>query len=382
MSYVDQKRELREVNRTLQSLEARLAAAPGEAAARPRAAPSALTEPPRPAVHRPLGLTVAFVGSDRLATLLAPSCEAVLPVSQEWKSVTPPALPDLLLVETPGEDELSPWSREALTDPDGPLAELLALCRQNGVPSALWATLDHASIAPFLGLAPLFDERYIADPESATVVARAVPDRPPPGVLPWAMQPAIHAPPSAGQRDHRPLYLGGWRSDWPDTSQRVLRTLLDAALPHGLRIAVPAGVAAAFPAEYAGAVEEAGVDVAREVELMQRAPVVIAFDRAIEARTFVPRIAFEAVACGAAVIGRPNWGMSHYLGDTTARAAGSAEAEEQYALLLSDEAARLERVRTGQGFLALAHTYDHRLATIASGLGRRLVPEPGALTLV
>ena len=112
---------------------------------------------------------------------------------------------------------------------------------------------------------------------------------------------------------------------------------------------------------------------------LERAPVVIAFHPAIEARTFVTRTAFEAVACGAAVIGRPNWGMHHYFGDTTAKAAGAAEAGEQYAVLLSDEAARQERVRTAQAFVARAHTYDHRLATIASSFGRRLVPQPGEL---
>jgi hypothetical protein len=71
--------------------------------------------------------------------------------------------------------------------------------------------------------------------------------------------------------------------------------------------------------------------------------------------------------------------MNHYFGDTTARAGGAAEANEQFTLLLSDEAGRRERVQTAQGFLIRAHTYDHRLATIASTLGRRLVPQPGEL---
>jgi hypothetical protein len=377
-SYADQRRELREANRRLQRLEAQLPAAPAIASARaPTPSPPA-EAPPRPAVHRPLELRVAFVGSRRLAGLLAPSCASVMPVPERSPSLSGSALPELLLVEAHGEDDPSPWSHEALTDPEGPLAELLAECRRNGVPSALWVTTDHESIAPFLRVASLFDERYVADPESARLLAGAVPGALPPGVLPWAMQPALHRAPDLDARDGAPLYVGGWRSDWPDASQRALRTLLDAALRHGLRIAVPAGERAEFPPEY-GPCVEAGVEVAREVELMQRAPVVIAFHSAVEARTFVPRIAFEAVACGAAVIARPNWGMHHYFGDTAARAAGAAEAEHEYALLLSDETARRERVRTGQGFLVLGHTYDHRLATIASGLGRRLVPQPGGL---
>jgi hypothetical protein len=377
MSFVDQKRELRETNRRLQRFEAQLAAAPATTTpSRPKpptAVPEALTQP---VVHRPLPLRVAFVGSLRLAALIEPSCEAVLRVPEQWDSVTAPVNPDLLLVETPGEDDLSLWSHEALTEPCGPLSQLLALCRQNHVPSALWATVDYRSVEPFVATAPLFDQRFVADYESAAVLANAVPGELPPGVLPWAQQPELHRTPEGNERDGRPLYVGGWRASWPAPSQRVLRTLLDAALPHGLRIAVPVGARAEFPREYAGAVEEAGVDLTREIELMQRAPIVISFHPAIEAKTFVARTVFEAVACGAAVIGHPNWGMHHYFGDTTGRAAGSVEAEEQYALLLTDEAARHERVRTAQAVLARAHTYDHRLATILSSFGRRLVPQP------
>jgi hypothetical protein len=88
----------------------------------------------------------------------------------------------------------------------------------------------------------------------------------------------------------------------------------------------------------------------------------------------VPQLAFEALAAGSVLVVPNHRGTRRLLRYAAIVVTTRDEAEATMKKLLRDEEEWLEASKLGQTVIRHAHTYSHRLATVASAAGFKVVP--------
>jgi len=325
-----------------------------------------LSPPPRSLANLRIGL----VGSEELADGLGSTCSV-----ENLSPGAPLAAVHLVLVE--GLERIDPrWERE--------LPPLLEACEAAGIASVLWITASPFDPA-YLRCCSAFARVFSADPGQLPALAAAGARLPAP-LLPATALPVEDSPPVDTSRRPDPVvWLGGWRDEWPEAWRARLNAVLSAAAPFGLRIAGPVDPEVLPPSLRAHATGDgsAGPDALRG------ARVAIGADAASASPGLVPGVVFDAAACGAAVVCPHDANLAaSYLAlappGTPGTASGEgklvrpvhdgASAAQAIGDLLGDDRARERIVRDCRRIVALNHTLAHRMATIASVAGYRLVP--------
>lgn len=335
----------------------------------------------RPAALSTADLRLWLVGDAQTERALGSACSVEPLMAGAWREHAVSGEVDFLLVQV-GERLDDGWAEE--------LPELLDVCERAGTPRVLWVTGS-----PFdrrcLGLVSRFDRVLAVDPRHLPQLGEAG------GATPTVLPLATHMPIDdravgrTGERPYSVVWLGGWRPEWPQAWRDCLAGILDAALPHGLRV-VALGDTATLPAELRGVVK--ALDGRELGEVLHAARVVIGADATCGSRHVVPGVVFDAVACGAAVISPHDAGMAgtglwftpppdrpaaagmrrRLVSVVTDRDGAAAE----LARLLGDDAAREETVHHARRVVTYNHTYANRVATLASTVGLRVVPDATA----
>jgi Glycosyl transferases group 1 len=148
------------------------------------------------------GLRVAAILDPALEACLAPECALDTGFGPgDWRERLEDHPPHLLLVESALAGNGGAWSDAVAPEPGSPqaglpaLGELVAWCRERGIPSAFWATQDPLGFDRFAAAASLFDHVFSVDADRIGAyrglpgaAARTV------SALPLAAQPRLHNP--------------------------------------------------------------------------------------------------------------------------------------------------------------------------------------------
>lgn len=325
---------------------------------------------PQPRSLRELPLW--FAGGDELAAMLGTVCDVTVLGPGDWRERTQGSEPAFLLVEGSEETEAR-WGEE--------LDHLLGQCEQGHMPpTLLWLTVSPIGPA-WLERCGRFDRAFAAERgQVPTLEAAGAPE-------PSPLWPATALPIEPGpcedtnDRADDVVWLGGWSGDWPEAWRERLASVLRGAAKRGLRI-VPVAEMEGLPADLQACVADAEPSMDR-LSALRDAKVVIAADAAVGWPTFVPPVAFDAAACGAAVLTPHDFAGIHEFGvgfvvDGSWRNMIPIVHDGDITVmeidrLLDDERYRGEVVSHLRGIVAHNHTYAQRLATLASVANHQLL---------
>jgi hypothetical protein len=157
-----------------------------------------------------------------------------------------------------------------------------------------------------------------------------------------------------------------------------LVTMIDVAADRGLVILQEEGknnTEHALPDRFAPFVVPVEIEHLA-VESFGNSRIVIGVDPSNYGWQMVPQLVFDALAAGCVVIAPDHPGLRGLFHQTVVFTETRAEAESEIERLLQDEEEWTEISRRGRLGILHAHTYANRVATIASTLGFRLIPEP------
>jgi Glycosyl transferases group 1 len=326
-------------------------------------------------------LRVAAILDEATESCLAPECELETGFgASDWRERLEAHPPHLLLVESAWAGNGGSWTGGVAPHPGSPqaglpaLRELVAWCREHGIPSAFWATQDPLGFDRFAEAAALFDHVFTVDSDRIDAYRRL------PGfaagavsALPLAAQPRLHNPVAgSGERRAEPAFAGAYDHGWPGERRAELEVLLDAARPLGLVIYERGSRApdeeGGFPARLLPHVE-GRLSYGDAVAAYKRHRVFLSAGPTAASPTAFPRQVFELLACGTAVLSAPSSGIEEILGELVPMAASHEEATERLEHLLGDDGARQRLVARGQRHVLGAHTYRDRLAELVATVG-------------
>lgn len=332
-----------------------------------RAAPTSFAE-----------LRMAAICDEATRACLARECR-LLSVPADWRSELEAFPPDLLFVESAWNGNNGQWQYQ-VAEYDHPdsrgrarLAQLVDWCRERDIPTVFWSNEPARYAERFAGAAALFDHVFTTNPGRQETLRALTPQVRSVEVLPFAAQPRIHnliRP--ARERQDVPCFAGRYtRTPGPGPSA-TLDELLDAALPLGLVVLDPSPGAdedrQPLPERFAA--RGAGhLPYDELVEAYKRFAVFLAPNHESDPAATVPRAVFELLACGTPVLGTVSPAADALFGEHVLVARDRAEADHILRRILADPA----RARSLMGAAARtvfgAHTYGHRMNTIAERVG-------------
>jgi hypothetical protein len=315
-------------------------------------------------------LRLWLVGSEEMRAAVESVCVAEVLRPAEWRDRSPA----LLLVEAAeGVDEI--WGDE--------LERLLDHCRAASIPCLLWVTASPLG-SYWLARCRLFDRVFTVDrgqvPELEAAGARD----------PWVLWPATAIPPDEPgpveptERPHDVVWLGGWSPEWPEEWRERLASVLSGVAEHSLCIVAVEDLEG-LPADLRQFVAPPPRNGNGKTALL-RAKAVVGADPRNGSPLVAPQVVFDAAVCGAAVVTPHDFASLHDFAVGGTREApwrnlvpvvhdGEAAVAE-IGQLLDDDPLRGEVVSHMRRIAANNHTYAHRVATLASAAGYRLVPDP------
>lgn len=172
-------------------------------------------------------------GSPRVACILddfsfqcfAPECALLQLHPDIWERQLREFAPELLLVESAWQGVDGAWSKKVGQVSDD-LRELVAWCRQQGIPTAFWNKEDPVHFGTFLNAARLFRYVFTTDIDCIPLYKRALEhDRV--HLLPFACQPRLHNPVEKYERKDAVCFAGAYYARYPERA-RDLERFVDA----------------------------------------------------------------------------------------------------------------------------------------------------------
>jgi hypothetical protein len=256
------------------------------------------------------------------------------------------------------------------------VVELLDWCEAEGVATAFWETIPWPRITAPPSLLERFQHRFVADPGAVVPLAEQLGGQRP-MQLPLAAQVIPQSASGFEQRAHSVAFFAARPDRMVRKWQKGLETVLDAAARHQLAILEREGKREkSLPERLARFSTPAGSDH-EAIELLQGSRIAIGVDPRNEASLMVPQLAFDASAAGAVVlVPRYMRGVIRLFRYTSVSVRTREETEGEIDRLLGDCSEWKKLSTDARNAILNAHTYSHRIATIASAAGHRLVPEP------
>lgn len=325
-------------------------------------------------------LSLWLIGGDEMAASLRTVCDVEVLRPDSWEGRLNGDDRAFLLVE---------GNAAVATAWDETLDPFLETCDNAGIPRLLWFT-SSAIGQWWPARCGHFDQVFAAErwqvPELEAAGVRE------PSTL-WPGTPCpLHPEPrlDAEERADSVIWLGGWNRAWPVDWRARLAAVLRGAEKRGLRI-VPVAELDGLPSDLQGCVAAAEAD-SDPREALRHTKVAIGADPVVGSPTFVPPVVFDAAVCGAAVLTPHDFVSVHEMaiGDIADGSwrnmvpivhDGDITVEELHRLL-DDDQYRIEVVRHMRQIVANNHTFAHRVATLASAAGHRVLHEPAVPVVV
>ncbi|MBC9821936.1 glycosyltransferase [Terrabacter sp. MAHUQ-38] len=350
--------------------------------------PTPERRPARPA------LRVGVILDDFSRTAFAPEWHQVVLRPSTWREQV--AGLDLLFVESAWHGNSDAW-QYALTGPSAPradLVELVASCREAGVPTVFWNKEDPSHYADFLETARLFDHVRTTDSDRLPDYRRDLGhDRV--GVMAFAAQPAIHNPvrPIVGHQARDIAFAGMYFAHRHPERREQMDLLLGAAaqvsgrMPYGLEIFsryLGGDERYQFPGELGERVV-GSLTYAQMLTAYRAYKVFLNVNSVVGSPSMCARRIFEITACGTPVVSTPSPAIGAFFPSDEVPQVGEAqEAEWTLRALVNSPELRDRMVHSAQRRIWRGHTYAHRVDDVlgAVGLGVHVVRPRSVSALV
>lgn len=296
-----------------------------------------------------------------------------------WREVLEERPPHALLVESAWAGFGDTWrfqvqnlGRRPDVVPRYALPELVAWCRQHGIPTVFYNKEDPPNFAHFIDAARLFDVVLTSDANCLPVYRQQLGhDRV--WALPFAAQPRLHNPTWVGPRDGAVAFAGTWYRERharrQDAAPAVLRPALDFGLHIYDRMAASNDPQYEWPAAYRAALR-GGLPYARMLTAYKRYKVFLNINSVADSPTMFARRVFELLACGTPVISSPSRGIAELLGeDVVLLGDDETTTRRHLERLLGDDEYRERLSLRAQRKVFAEHTYERRLAAVLAAVG-------------
>lgn len=343
-----------------------------------------LTFPEWPMPPTPLrrtGLRVAVVLDEFSLLALGYEWHQVPVTPTDWRERLTAEPVDLLFVESAWHGNAGTWRYHLAGDsaPRPALAELVAWCRDHGIPAVFWNKEDPAHYADFLDTARLFDHVLTTDAHRvAAYRADLGHDRV--GVLPFAAQPALHHPVrhGAGHQERDVAFAGMYFAHRHPERRAQLDLLLAAADRASARMDIGLEIFSRqlggdkryqFPEPYATRVV-GSLPYPRMLTAYRAYKVFLNVNTVVGSPTMCARRIFEITASGTPVVSTPSPAIDAvFAPDEVAQVAEPAEAEATLRALVRNPQVRDRMVHRAQRRIWAGHTYAHRVDDVLRAVG-------------
>ncbi|WP_256212510.1 glycosyltransferase [Arthrobacter sp. yr096] len=322
------------------------------------------------AAARGTDITVASILDPFSQTAFSYEWNNIAVEPKTWKKQLGESKPDLLFVESAWQGNNSSWLYQLTGSlaPRAEISELVAWCKENGIPTVFWNKEDPPHFEDFLKSAKLFDVVFTSDVNCVPRYRDALGhDRI--HVLPFAAQPRMHNParPQNIKRD-REIAFGGmyFRHKYPERRQQM-DYLLPAAQKFGLDIfsrQLGADANYQFPEPFDKNVV-GSLPYEEMVTAYHAYKVFLNVNSVIDSPSMCARRIFEITACGASVVSPPSPAIERFFPDgSILTAADEKETHAHLRALMRSESYRQRLVHRAQREIWKNHTYASRVDQI------------------
>ncbi|KLU10381.1 glycosyltransferase [Kocuria sp. SM24M-10] len=342
--------------------------------------------PERAPVHP--GVTAAVILDDFSRRAFAYEWNQVPLTRDGWREQLAAQPVDLLFVESAWHGNGDEWQYQ-LTGASGvkqPFRDLLAHCREQGIPTVFWNKEDPPHYEDFLECAGLFDHVFTTDSGRVESYVRDLGhDRV--GVLPFAAQPAVHRPvrPARGFHARDVAFAGMYFAHkYPERRAQMDLLLGGAAdvsprMEHGLEIFsryLGDDERYQFPAPLDERVV-GSLPYERMLTAYKAYKVFLNVNSVVDSPSMCARRIFEITASGTPVVSTPSAAIRHYFPADELPVAEDREhaGDLVRALVRSPELAD-RMVHRAQRTIWTEHTYSHRVAQVLSAALPGQTPAP------
>lgn len=291
-----------------------------------------------------------------------------------WKAELEATKPDLLFVESAWQGNNSAWLYQLTGSlaPRAEISELVAWCKEQGIPTVFWNKEDPPHFEDFLKSAKLFDVVFTSDINCVPKYKEALGhDRI--HVLPFAAQPRLHNParPHKIKRD-RAIAFGGmyFRHKYPERRQQM-DYLLPAAQKFGLDIfsrQLGNDANYQFPEPFDGNVV-GSLPYEQMVTAYHAYKVFLNVNSVVDSPSMCARRIFEITACGASVVSPPSPAIERFFPDKSIlTAADEKETHAHLRALLRSDSYRQRLLHRAQREIWKNHTYAARVDQVLASV--------------
>ncbi|RJL32258.1 glycosyltransferase [Bailinhaonella thermotolerans] len=305
---------------------------------------------------------------------------------KDWRETFERERPELLFVESAwwGNDGRWQYQMTGTNAPKQELRELVAYCKEQGIPTVFWNKEDPPNFDKFIDTAKLFDHVYTCDgdciPRYKEILGHDRVD-----VLMFAAQPRVHNPQLVGEgRVHDIVFAGMYFRDKHPERREQMETVIAPTRELGLHIFArndSAGEQYAWPEEYRPhIVGELPYDHMLTAYRMYK--VFLNVNSVIDSPTMCARRVFELSACATPVLSGYSRAIEETFGSLISIARDQEEAYNQALYLINSP-----ELRARQGHLAHREVFDkhlftHRVDQILRDLGRPVRERKQSISVV
>ncbi len=330
--------------------------------------------------------------ADQFTTDTLASAVKVVPLAPEsWREELAGQPIDVMFVESAWKGNDGQWHRKVgyYSDEEfAPLTELLAHCRQQGIPSLFWNKEDPVHFDRFRKTAALCDHvfttdsrriiPYLATPGSLTLTASS---------CPFYASPKIHnLLPSSREWQPTAAYGGTYYGKRYPERTEYMDKIMSAAAPLGLTIYDRQHDDPESPYKYPGGLGgyvAGSLSYEEMIQAYKAHPVQINVNSVLDSPTMFSRRVMEAAACGSPIISGPALGMNRYLEGAGQIVHTESDAAQVLENLLQNPAYRWRTALRGVRAVMRSHTAELRLAQMLRTAGMVIyAPQPPCLQLV
>jgi SAM-dependent methyltransferase/spore maturation protein CgeB len=304
---------------------------------------------------------------------------------EDWREVLERERPAMLFCESAWHGNGGRWATmmSAAGAPKQPVRDLVAWCKERGVPTVFWNKEDPPNFDRFIETAKLFDHVFTVDADCIPRYVEAVGhDRV--ALLPFAAQPRIHNPVSVpGGRRYEVAFAGTYHArKYPERAAQM-ETILGPAREFDLHIysRISDDPDFAFPPEYTGFVV-GSLPYERMLAAYKAYKIFLNVNSVTESPTMCARRVFELSACGTPVVSGYSRALERVFGGLVRLASEPERTTEALIELMKDP-----ELRDRTGHLAMRevfgkHLYGHRAEAVLSAAGVATAPRERSISVI
>jgi hypothetical protein len=288
--------------------------------------------------------------------------------------------PDVLLVESAWNGWRGKWKYGVAAYPKHPernnakLQDLVRRARDLGIPTVFWNKEDGVHFNRFIDSAALFDVVLTVDENCLPRYRERLGPNVKLGVLPFAVQPAIHHPVAEPPPLRRANFVGSYSHHIHDSRRLWQNTMFQSCKPLGLTIYDRNSDRKAAHYRYPlmpWMEIRPSVPNAKTADIYREYAVSLNVNTVDDSPTMFSRRLIEIVACGGFAVTNPSPSVDRYFKDYVQVVHNEEECREVLNRVARDGLSKIDRDRAlaGAEYVLQNHTWAHRLKQIAEIVG-------------